>query len=243
MNHLPNANRTEYQESSKAQSPSWLRRAMTGGVFVSIGVIMSIVVAWGCALWSHLPASNLDHLGSFSSETDPTGFDEGMLAWRRGRPDHFPEKPLLITPYLPGKGVRQTEMVAISGPDPLEVMAEEMGTPLMEMTSEEIDDFFDGISEEEYEALEWPTHYQLRVVASGWPMHSLQACVWNEDIYVAPEFDVITDGIALGGPIDHLGELNFLPLRPVAWGMLVSAMFWGGLSYLGFRRVMCFCGT
>ena len=69
-------------------------------------------------------------------------------------------------------------------------------------------------------------------------MQSLRACVWNEwgveGSYEATEFDEITDGIALGGPIDHLGELHFLPLRPLPWGMLVGTVFWGGLAYLTF---------
>ena len=143
MSHLPTATRTEFQESSKAQPPSWLRRAMTCALFVSLGVIVSVVVAWGCAYWSHLPASNLDDLESVSSETDPAGFYERTLDWQNGRPDHFPEKPLWITPYLPGKGVIQTGMVAMSGPSPY--------------FDEEIS--FEEMSEEEFEAIEWPTHY------------------------------------------------------------------------------------
>ena len=111
------------------------------------GSALSSLVAWGGADWSHVPDVTLDYWESDSSDTDPTDFYERSLDWRSGRPDHFPEKPLWIARCLPGKGVRQTEMGAISGPDPFVVMSEEMGTPLQEMSREEIEAFFEGISE------------------------------------------------------------------------------------------------
>lgn len=198
----------------------YIRRMVVTGGFIGIGIALSILVAWGCAYWSHVPDVTLDYWESDSSETDPTDFYERSLDWRSGRPDHFPEKPLWIARCLPGKGVRQTEMAAMSGPSPY--------------FDEEIS--FEEMSDEEFEALEWPTHYQLRVVASGWPMHSLRACVWEEgttqDIGEWEEW--MTGGLQVGGAI--------LPLQLQGWGMLVSAIFWGGLSYLGYRRVAVFRG-
>ena len=65
----------------------------------------------------------------------------------------------------------------------------------------------------------------------------MQMSIWDEVIETddwTTEANFITGGFAIGGSLD---ELHMLPLRPVAWGMLVSATFWGGLAFLGFRGV------
>lgn len=209
----------------------YIRRMVVTGGFIGIGIALSILVAWGCAYWSHVPDVTLDSWESDSSDTDPTDFYERSLSWQSGRPDHFPKKPTEISRCLPGKGVRQTVMTATSGPDPTDVFFDEI--PLSEMTYEENEAIWEKFYEET-KASDWPTIYQLHVVASGWPMHSMQASVWEEwatqDMGEWEEW--MTGGLAVGGAI--------LPLHLQAWGMLVSTIFWGGLSYLGYRRVAVF---
>ncbi len=201
---------------TKSKLLSWLPVILRSIAFVGIGLTTSIAVAWGCSIWSYMPEGNLDDLLSIDGESDPGAFDASSRTWDQGRPTHFPARPELITPYKRGFGVGLTELVAWSGPYP---------------TLEEVE----NTPEDE---LEWPRSYEQSVITAGLPIPCMQVSVWDEvgtegDEFV--EFDRIAGGFAIGGSLD---ELHLLPLTPLPWGMLVGAVFWGGLAYLLFAQTI-----
>ena len=213
MNRLPTSTRDRDRDSATSSHTSWLTRLLSCSAFIAIGVVLSVLVAWACALWSHIP-EQIDSLSYVRSETPPQVFEMLMQPWTKDRPADFPDQPDIITPYQSGFGVRKTELNAWNY-----------------LKLEELDDIL--ANELEFRS------YEQSIITAGWPLPSMQMSIWDEVIEtedMTTETNFIIGGFAIGGSLD---ELHMLPLRPVARGMLVSAIFWGGLAFLGFRRIMC----
>lgn len=214
MNQLPTSTRDEVRESATPSHTSWLRCLLSCTAFIAIGVVLSMLVAWACVLWDHIPSDQFDRLSYISDDTDPEEFEAQMQLWVQDRPVHFPNRPDMIILYQSGFGGRKTEINAWNNlPLTLEEI-EEMAANGIELGS-----------------------YEQSIITAGWPLPSMQMSIWDEVIEtddITTEFNFITGGFAIGGSLD---ELHMLPLRPLAWGMVVSATFWGGLAFLGFRRV------
>ena len=214
MNRLPTSTRDRDRDSATSSHTSWLTRLLSCSAFIAIGVVLSVLVAWACALWSHIP-EQIDSLSYVRSRHHPEILEAQRQLWVQDRPVHFPNQPEVITPYELGFGIRKTELTAYRGI----------------LTVEELE----TIPDNEFEL----RSYEQRIITAGWPLPSMQMSIWDEIIQKdewTTEANFITGGFAIGGSLD---ELHMLPLRPVAWGMLVSAIFWGGLAFLGFRRIMC----
>ncbi len=220
MNQLPRSTRDHDRDSATSFHTSWLMRLVSCSAFIAIGVVLSILVAWACALWSHIP-EEIESLSYVRSQTDPEIFETHRQLWVQDRPASFPNHPDFITPYDFGFGIRNIELSAYSYTPTIE--------ELVSLTIEEREE----IPADEFES----RSYEQRIITTGWPLHSMQMSLWDEVIETdewTTETKFITNGFAVGASHD---ERRVLPLRPVAWGMLVSAIFWGGLAFLGFRGV------
>ena len=212
MSQLPTSTRDDDRDSATSSHTSWLTRLLSCSAFIAIGVVSSILVAWACASWSHIP-EEIDSLIYVRSRNHPEIFEAQRKLWVQHRPVHFPNQPQVITPYESGFGVRKIELTAYRGI----------------LTVEELE----NIPDNEFDF----RSYEQSIITAGWPLPSMQMSIWDEVIVadnMTTETNFITGGFTIGGSLD---EPHMLPLRPVAWGMLVSATFWGGLAFLGFRRV------
>lgn len=228
MSRLPTSTRDSDGVSVTTSHTSWMTRLRSCCVFAVAGIVLSVLVAWACALWSDIPYE-IESLSYVRSQTNPEIFEAQRQLWIQDKPASFPNQPDHITPYEFGFGVRKIELHAYGNYVTLE---EIYGLPFEEL---------EKMSEEEIEKLPVNEYedrsYDQNIITAGWPFHSMQMSIWDEMIetnQMTYETNFITNGIAVGGLID---EPHALPLKPVAWGMFVSAVFWGGLAFLGFRGV------
>ena len=112
MNRLPTSTRDRDRDSATSSHTSWLTRLLSCSAFIAIGVVLSVLVAWACALWSHIPSDQFDKLSYIHADTDPEVFEEQMQLWIQDRPVHFPDQPDMIILYQSGFGGRKTELNA-----------------------------------------------------------------------------------------------------------------------------------
>ncbi len=228
MSQLPTSTRDQDRDSATSSHASWLTRLLSCSAFIAVGIVLSVLVAWACALWSPIP-EEIESLSYVRSQSRPEIFETQRQLWAQDKPASFPNQPDFVTPYEFGFGVRKIELGAYGDIPTMEELCGVTFEEIEKMTDEEID----KLPENEYEI----RSYDQNIITAGWPLHSMQMSIWDEVIEtneLTTETNFITDGFAIGGSLD---EVRMLPLRPVAWGMLVSAIFWGGLAFLGFRGV------
>ncbi len=228
MKQLPTSTRDHDLDSATSSHASWLTRLLSCSAFIAIGVVLSILVAWACALWSHIP-EEIESLSYVRSQSRPEIFDTQRQLWAQDKPASFPNQPDFVMPYEFGFGVRRVELGAYGDFPTMEELCGLTFEEIEKLTDEEID----RLPENEYEI----RSYDQNIITAGWPLHSMQMSIWDEVIetnQTTNETNFITNGIAVGGSYD---DPSALPLKPVAWGMFVSAIFWGGLAFLGFRGV------
>ena len=184
-------------------------------VFLLLGAVINITVAWSCAFWA-APSNDMEE---WDSEVTRPNLG---AAWV-GQPEGFPERSLVGGIYPRRAGVQRSNLSSLQGN--------------LDVLEEDIDAFS--------EALSTSDNFSLDLIDAGWPFASFEGGLWRHSEASALYFDLWEAKHALlvkpGSFVDD--DWTIIPLMPKWFGFLANAVFFGGILLLLFRwpRVLRSC--